>query len=85
MTAYFINVLNMSITATYVDAVVIIARMFLRKAPKIYSYSLWSLVIFRLISPVSFRSSFSFLSRLNHSQEYIPPQIGMDGDAKYSH
>jgi len=40
MTELFIKVLNMSITATYVTLVVIIVRMFLRKAPKIYSYGL---------------------------------------------
>ena len=77
MTELFIKVLNMSITATYVATVVIIARIFLSKAPKIYSYGLWSVVIFRLISPVSFSSPFSFLARIKPSQDYLPSNIGM--------
>ncbi|MBN2284979.1 MAG: hypothetical protein JXQ26_02205 [Tissierellales bacterium] len=77
MTELFIKVLNMSITATYVTLVVIIVRMFLRKAPKIYSYGLWSVVFFRLICPFSFSSPFSLLVRIKPNQDYIPSNIGM--------
>lgn len=77
MTELFIKVLNMSITATYVAIVVIIARIFLSKAPKIYSYGLWSVVFFRFISPFSFSSPFSLLTRIKPSQDYVPSNIGM--------
>lgn len=50
----FTTVLNMSITASYVAAGVMLVRFALRKAPKIFSYALWAVVLFRLICPFSF-------------------------------
>ncbi len=57
----FVQVLNMSITASYVIVFVIIARMLLKKVPKIFSYVLWFAVLFRLISPFSVESIFSLI------------------------
>lgn len=57
----FLQVLNMSFTASLVIIFVLISRLFLKKAPKIFSYVLWFVVLFRLISPFSFESVFSFL------------------------
>ena len=45
----FSLVLNMSITASVVIAAVISVRFMLKKQPKIYSYVLWSVVLFRLL------------------------------------
>lgn len=53
MNGLFIGVLNMSLTAGAVIAVVLLARLCLSKAPKIFSYALWSVVLFRLLCPVS--------------------------------
>lgn len=79
----FTTVLNMSITASYVAVAIILARLLLRKAPKIFSYTLWAVVMFRLICPLSFTSTFSFFELLNiESQnnayvlEYVPIDIG---------
>lgn len=58
----FTFVLNMSITSCYVILAVIIIRLFLIKAPKKYSYFLWSVVGFRLAIPISFQSVFSLFS-----------------------
>ena len=57
----FIDVLNMSLTASYVILFVLACRLLLKKVPKIFSYSLWTVVLFRLICPFSFSSAFSFL------------------------
>ena len=58
----FIAVLNMSITASYVAiGIMLIRLLFLRKAPKVFSYVLWSAVLIRLVCPVSFSSVFSLL------------------------
>ena len=57
----FSHVLHMSITASVVIAVVCLARLFLKPAPKIYSYLLWALVLFRLLCPVSLVTSYSFI------------------------
>jgi beta-lactamase regulating signal transducer with metallopeptidase domain len=61
MSSYFITALNMSLTATYVAVGVIIFRQLIKKAPKIFSYALWAVVLFRLICPISFESSFSLV------------------------
>jgi len=57
----FLSVLNMSLTASYAILFVLAARLLLKKAPKIFSYALWSVVLFRLICPFSFESLFSLL------------------------
>ncbi|QHQ60403.1 penicillin binding protein [Anaerocolumna sedimenticola] len=59
METLFLNIFNMSITAGYVILAVLLIRFLLKKAPKKYSYLLWSVVLFRLICPVSFTSVFS--------------------------
>lgn len=59
MEQVFMTVLNMSAAASVVIAVVLLARLLLRRAPKKWSYLLWSVVAFRLCCPVSFKSIFS--------------------------
>lgn len=67
----------MSFTASIVIASVMAVRIFLQKAPKIFSYALWSVVLFRLICPFSFESMFSLLpTKANPiSQDIIYMQV----------
>ena len=61
----FLLIVNMSLTAAYAALVIILFRsLFLRKLPKILSYSLWGILLFRLLSPVSFASAFSVFNLL---------------------
>ena len=53
MTDIFLKVLDMSLTGAIVCGIVILVRLFLRRAPKIWSYILWSVVLFRFLCPVS--------------------------------
>ncbi len=55
----FTQVLNMSVTASLVILPVLVLRLLLRKAPKVYSYLLWAVVLFRLLCPVSLSTSWS--------------------------
>ena len=57
----FLQVLNMSFTASIVILFVIVLRLLLKSVPKIFSYALWSVVLFRLVCPFSFESIFSLL------------------------
>ena len=57
----FMKICNMSLTATYCIAAVILLRFLLRKQPKIFSYLLWSVVLFRLLCPISVTGSYSLL------------------------
>ena len=61
----FSQVLNMSLTASVMIVLVILARLALKRAPKIYSYALWSVVLFRLLCPVSLPSPVSLLGVLD--------------------
>jgi len=77
----FPKILNMSLTAGIVIILVLLARMLLKTAPKIFSYALWTVVLFRLLCPVSFSTNFSLLSIFNsptvteNSITYIPTDI----------
>ena len=62
----FFLVLNMSITASIIILIVLLVRALLRKAPKIFSYALWGIVLFRLLCPISISSSVSVFNLLNH-------------------
>lgn len=72
---------NLSLTASIVILAVLLVRLLLRKAPRVYSYALWAVVAFRLICPVSFASDFSLLGILDApttetgQMEYIPVNI----------
>ena len=55
------HILNMSLTASYVILAVCLARLLLKRAPRVVSYALWAVVGFRLAVPFSFESAFSLL------------------------
>lgn len=65
MQEIFSRVLHMSLTGSYIILVVLLIRLALRKAPKVFSYLLWAAVLFRLLCPVSISSALSVLN-------YIP-------------
>lgn len=70
----FLSVLNMSLTASYVIAVILLARFFLKIAPKIVSYALWSVAGIRLAFPISFESVFSLIP---FKSDPVPPDIAV--------
>lgn len=53
------RILNMNLTASAVILAVLVLRLLLKKAPRIFSYCLWAVVLFRLLCPVSFTAAFS--------------------------
>ena len=79
---FFISVLNMSLTAGVAILAVFAARLFLKRAPRIFSYGLWAVVLFRLLCPVSFAAPLSLLGALQNEagasgrMEYVPADIG---------
>ena len=60
----FLTVVNMSITASAAILLVLPARLLLRRAPKVFSYALWAVVLFRLLCPVSLPSVISLYNVL---------------------
>ena len=62
LTTLFQTILNMSVAASIVAAAIMVVRLPLKKAPKIFSYALWGFVLIRLVMPFSFTSRVSVLS-----------------------
>lgn len=74
MSELFIQVLNRSISASWLILVVLLLRFALKKAPKWVMILLWAVVAVRLISPVSLESALSLIP----SAETIRPEILLD-------
>ena len=78
-------VCNMSLTASVVILAVLAVRLLLRRAPKVFAYALWAVVLFRLLCPVSVTSAVSLLGALGapaqertqrtSAVEYVPADI----------
>ncbi len=74
MDKLFLTLLNMSLTGAFVIAAICVARLSLKKAPKIISYCLWAVAGFRLVFPFSIESVFSLIP---FKAQTIPPDIAM--------
>ena len=67
----FMQVLDMSNTASIVILVVLLARLLLKKAPKVFSYALWAVVLCRLLCPFTFEAPVSVMPEIaSVSQDY---------------
>ena len=74
MEGLFIQVLNISITASFLVLAIILYRLFARKAPKWVSVLLWGLVGLRLLLPFNIESAFSLIP----SKNTVPTTITHD-------
>ena len=63
MTELFYTILNMSISASIFIFVVLLLRLFFRKAPKWVSVLLWGLVAIRLLLPFVPESALSLMPK----------------------
>lgn len=73
MNEFFLKIINMSISASWLILAVLILRLILKKAPKWVNVLLWGIVAVRLICPFSFESTLSLIP----SSETIPLNIEM--------
>ena len=90
MSNLFSTVLNMSMTGSVVILLVVLARFLLKRAPKIFSYALWSVVLFRLLCPVALTAPVSVLNALKPEVQeasestsvvyYLPAEVSQDSD-----
>ena len=74
MSEFFLNVVNMSISASWLVLAVLLLRFLLKKAPKWITVLLWGIVAIRLICPFSIESMLSLIP----SAETISPEIMVD-------
>ena len=89
MEALFLQILQMSMSASWLIIAVILIRLLLQKAPKGFRYVLWALVAVRLLCPVFFESEFSLIPNLGVLSEVgdavipvtpIKPDDGVSND-----
>ena len=76
----FSNILNTSITASWLILVVIGLRLILKKAPKWVNVALWGIVALRLLMPFSIESPLSLVP----SVETVSDQL-LQAEPEYSH
>ena len=74
MEAVFLDVLNMSFTASWVILIVMAARLILKRVPRWILCLLWCVPVFRLLCPVTFESVLSLVPVKSQS---IPENIAM--------
>src|SRR5699024_9578921 len=74
MTVLFLQIVNLSISASWLIAAVLVLRLLLKKAPRWISVLLWGLVAIRLVCPFSIESALSLLP----SASTIPSDILTD-------
>ena len=53
------ELLRINLVASFVILIVLAARLILKRAPKVFSYALWAIVLIRLLIPLSIPSPFS--------------------------
>ena len=88
LTRVFMQVLDMSKMTSIVILIILVIRIFLKKMPKFVSYVLWTVVLFRLLCPVSFTSVISLLPEMtpisyHYTLEDLPVSITNVGKAAY--
>ena len=77
MSSFFLEIVNMSISASWIVLAVLLLRLLLKKAPKWITVLLWSIVAVRLICPFSIESAMSLIP----SSETINTDIMVEGDS----
>ncbi len=74
MAEFFLEVVNMSISASWIVLAVLLFRFLLKKAPKWINVLLWGIVAVRLICPFSFESALSLIP----SSQTINPEVALN-------
>lgn len=80
----FLDVVNLSVTASWVIAVVLLMRLILKPVPKKYVCLLWLVVLFRLFCPVTLESEFSLVPQheeIKYEIVYTTPKIEMPSES----
>ncbi len=84
MTDVFSEVIRISITASFVSLVVIIARLLLKRMPRWITCLLWAVVALRLIFPVMPQSAFSFVPTFDYEDNSVSVnETILQGEASY--
>lgn len=72
MVRLFVAIVNMSFGASFCILAVMLLRLALRRAPKIFSYLLWAVVLVRLVCPVLPETDFGLGPNVELVEEHVP-------------
>ncbi|MBE6962146.1 MAG: hypothetical protein E7445_06800 [Ruminococcaceae bacterium] len=65
----FMQVIDMTKAASIVIVCVLLVRLLMKKAPRIFSYALWAVVLFRLLCPASIQAPVSVVPEMKPVSE----------------
>lgn len=87
----FLKIMDMSRMASIVIVAVLLVRMLLKRFPKYLSYLLWSVVLFRLLCPVTLESDYSPVPNLEpifyadtSEKNAVSPEVTDEGTVSYT-
>ena len=83
MSAFIYTLIDMSVVSVYCILFVLFIRLFLRKAPKTFSYLLWAVVFLRLVLPVFPESPVSLVPEalsVSRSEQILAPSSVMPAE-----
>lgn len=76
-----INVLFLEIQVGMAVLIILLARLGMRKLPRVYSYMLWLVVFVRLLVPVAFESRFALMPSAAESGRWMEEDFGRSDTA----
>ena len=90
MRPFLLLLRDLTLAGTVAAAVVILARQALKKAPKVFSYCLWAVVLLRLLLPMGIPVTLPALPELQESETPVveirqEPEIHMPAKPEISH
>ena len=68
---FFPELLRINMVASIVILVILVARLILKRAPKVFSYALWTIVLIRLLIPVSLSSQLSVVPDISAANSAV--------------
>ena len=68
---FFPELLRINMVASIVILVILVARLILKRAPKVFSYALWTIVLIRLLIPVSLSSQLSVVPDISSANSAV--------------
>ncbi|MBQ2709395.1 MAG: hypothetical protein IJF67_14090 [Clostridia bacterium] len=78
----FLQIFDMSKVAAIVILAVLLVRLCLRRAPKIFAYALWAVVLFRLLCPITIEAPLSLIPAVTPAaQEFTAPIVSTPDSA----
>lgn len=84
MRGLFLNIVNMSLSASWLIAAVLIVRIFLKRAPRWIPVLLWGIVALRLLCPFPIESAFSLVPESRVIPDTVLSDSGFAGQGAFT-